>query len=392
MPDIKRAVIITIDGLGIGELPDAPEYNDKGAHTLDNASNATGGLQVPNLKAMGLGMIEGVKTIGGVPAPKASYGRMREVSKGKDTTTGHWEISGVVLKEPFPTFPEGLPQDMLDRFSRETGYGWLWGMPASGSEIIERLGEEHLATGRLIVYTSADSVFQIAAHEAKVPVTELYRVCGSARRMLDEYRVCRVIARPFSGKAGGFKRTAQRRDFSIEPTGVTLLDRVKAKGMDVIAIGKIGDIFCHRGISKEVHTKDDLEGIKETIRAINDMNGAGVVFTNLVDLDTMYGHRNDANGFKKALESIDERVPEVLASLKENDIIFITADHGCDPTTPSTDHSREYVPLLVYGPKMKNGAGLGTREGFSDISATIAEFLGIGSNGTGRSFLKQVLC
>ncbi len=387
----SRAIIITIDGLGIGELPDASKYNDSGSHTLDNMSRATGGLRLPCLCSLGLGLIEGVETIEKAKAPVGSYGRMKEASAGKDTTTGHWEISGVILKEPFPTYPEGLPLQMLKRFSKETGYGWLWGKAASGSEIIERFGEEHLNTGSLIVYTSADSVFQIAAHEDKVPVDELYRVCSIARRFLNEYNVCRVIARPFTGPVGNFERTEKRRDFSVEPLRTTLLDRIRDKGMEVVGIGKIGDIFCHRGLSRELHTQGDIHGIDETIKAIREVNGNGLIFTNLVDTDTKYGHRNDANGFKRALELIDRRMPDVLNALGPEDILFITADHGCDPTTPSTDHTREYVPLLVYMNKGLKPINLGTRQSFSDIAATISEAFDLGGFKTGHSFLNKIL-
>lgn len=388
---VNKAIIITIDGLGIGELPDAPSYNDAGSHTLDNISRATGGLRLPCLCSLGLGLIDGVETIEKVKNPIGGYGRMKEASAGKDTTTGHWEIGGVVLEKPFPTYPEGLPLKMLERFSKETGCGWLWGKAASGSEIIERFGAEHLSTGRLIVYTSADSVFQIAAHEGKTPVDELYRVCAIARGFLNEYGICRVIARPFTGVAGGFERTDRRRDFSVEPAGTTVLDRIKDNGMEVIGIGKIGDIFCHRGVTRETHTRGDMHGIDETLKAMQEISGRGLVFTNLADTDTKYGHRNDAFGFKKALELIDCRLPEVLNALSPQDLLFITADHGCDPTTPSTDHTREYVPLLVYAGRGRGGVNLGTRQSFSDIGATISEAFDLGGLKTGRSFLDKIL-
>ncbi len=381
----KRAVIIVIDSLGIGALPDAGAYGDSGSHTLDNTARAAGPLLIPNLAGMGLGHIEGVSSIERVPNPRASFGRMMEVSAGKDTSTGHWELAGVVTKRPFATFPQGFPPEIMERFEKETGYGWLWAKPASGTEIIKRLGEEHIRTGRPIIYTSADSVFQIAAHEDVIPVEELYRICRIARRFLYEYNVARVIARPFTGRPGSFRRTERRKDFSMEPPGRTLLDIMKEAGFSVVGIGKIGDIFVHRGLTEEIHTTDNMDGMDRTVDALKRVR-EGLIFTNLVDFDMLYGHRNDPDGYARALEAVDRRLPEVTALLKEGDVLVITADHGCDPTTPSTDHSREYVPLLVYGPELRAGVDLGTRKSFADLGATIAEGFGIRTTFGAASF------
>ncbi len=385
----NRAVIIVFDGLGVGELPDASKYRDEGSDTLDNVSRAVGGLKVPNLAKMGLGLIDGVLEVERAENPIASYCRMKEASPGKDTQTGHWEMSGVILEKPFPTFPEGFPAEILERFSVETGWGCLGGKPASGTGIIDEFGEEHLRTKKLIVYTSADSVFQIAAHEDIVPIDELYRVCEVTRKLLNEYNIGRVIARPFNGRPGAFKRTGRRRDYPVDPPGRTLLEDLKDRGMPVVGIGKIGDIFVHRGFAGEIHTADDMDGVDKTIEALRKLR-EGLVFTNLVDFDTQYGHRNDAKGFANDLESIDGRIPEITALLDEKDMFFITGDHGCDPTTPSTDHSREYVPLLVYGKGLKAGINLGTRETFADLGATIADAFNF-SLKRGRSFLGDIL-
>ena len=393
MSRIKRVVIIVFDGLGVGELPDADAYGDKGANTLVNLSKAVNGLDIENLSSFGLGLIEGVTNVKRSGSPIASYGRMREASPGKDTATGHWEMCGVTLERPFPTYPDGFPKEMMERFERETGYGWLGGRPASGTGIIDELGEEHLNTGRLIVYTSADSVFQIAAHEGLVPIEELYKVCVTVRALMDEYGVSRVIARPFLGRPGSFKRTTRRKDWPIAPPGEFIIERIKKKGLPVVGVGKVGDIFVHRGLTEEIHTESDSDGMDRTIDAVRRYN-EGVVFTNLVDFDTLYGHRNDAIGYATALSMIDRRIPELTALLDDKDMLVITADHGCDPTTPSTDHSREHVPLLVYGKGLKKGVNVGTRETFADLGATLAEVFGTGESACavkGRSFLREVL-
>lgn len=386
---IKRVIIIVFDSLGIGELPDAVQYGDEGSDTLDNLSRAAGGLNVPALASLGLGLIEGVDEVEKVLDPIGCYGRMREASAGKDTATGHWEMSGIIIDKPFPTYPQGFPPDMMDRFRRETGYDYLGGMPASGTEIIDRLGTEHLKTKKLIVYTSADSVFQIAAHEELIPIEELYRVCEKTRKFLYDYNIGRVIARPFTGKPGDFKRTGRRKDWPVEPPGVTVLEKIKDKGLPVIGIGKIGDIFVHRGLTEEMHTNGDMDGMDKTVEALKKWK-QGLIFTNLVDFDTQFGHRNDPRGYAAALSAIDSRVKDVIGLLDSKDMLIVTADHGCDPTTPSTDHSREYVPLLVYGKGLKNGVNLGTRSTFSDLGQTLAEVFGV-EIARGSSFLKDVI-
>lgn len=389
MAGFKRALVIVLDSLGAGELPDAHRYGDEGSHTLDNLSKAAGKLLLPNLVSLGLGHIDGVTTIEKAGSPKGSFGRMREASPGKDTATGHWEMAGVVLERPFPVFTDGFSAEMMDKFTSLTGHGWLWAKAASGTEIIDRFGEEHLATRKLIVYTSADSVFQIAAHDSVLSLDELYRVCEKTRLLADEYNIGRVIARPFTGRPGAFERVAARRDFATPPPTETLLDIVKAAGQETVGIGKIGDIFVHKGLTQEVHTSSDGEGIDLTIEALASVK-RGFIFTNLVDLDTLYGHRNDPAGYARALEAIDSRLPEVMDALGPDDILFITGDHGCDPTTPSTDHSREHVPLLAFGKYVARGVSLGTRETFADLGATIAEALGAGKTANGRSFLREL--
>jgi len=390
MSAFKRAVIIVFDSLGIGELPDAARYGDEGSHTLDNLAKASGGVHLPVLASLGLGSIEGVASVEPVERPSGSFGRMKEASPGKDTATGHWEISGVVLERPFPVFTEGFTTEIMDRFTALTGRGWLWAKAASGTEIIDRFGEEHIATGKLIVYTSADSVFQIAAHDGVLSLEELYAVCAKTRELADEYNINRVIARPFTGAPGSFRRLAARRDYATPPPQVTLLDLLRKEGFETVGIGKIGDIFVHRGLTSEAHTSSDDEGIDMTIDALKRVE-KGLIFTNLVDLDTLYGHRNDPVGYARALERLDKRLPEVMAAIGPDDILFLTGDHGCDPTTSSTDHSREYVPLLVYGKRVVPGVRLGTRETFADLGASVAEALGAGRVANGRSFLKEIV-
>lgn len=386
----KRALVIVLDSLGVGALPDAARYGDEGSHTLDNLARAAGGVRLPNLASLGLGHIEGITAVGKTGRPRGSFGRMREASPGKDTATGHWEMSGVVLERPFPVFTDGFSAEVMEKFTALTGHGWLWAKSASGTDIIERFGEEHLKTGKLIVYTSADSVFQIAAHDKVLPLEELYRVCERTRLLADEYNIGRVIARPFTGEAGAFRRVAARRDYATPPPADTLLDLVKASGQETVGIGKIGDIFVHKGLTEEAHTSSDDEGIDRTLEALGRVK-RGFIFTNLVDLDTLYGHRNDPVGYAKALEAIDLRLPEVIDRIGPEDLLFITGDHGCDPTTPSTDHSREYVPLLVFGKKVAAGVSLGTRETFADLGATIGEALSAGKPPAGRSFLLDIL-
>ncbi len=387
---IDRVILIIFDSVGIGELPDAKEYKDEGSNTLGNTIKAVKGLSLPNLEAMGLGLIQGVEGLKKIKNPVASYGRMAEASRGKDTATGHWEMAGLVIDKPFSTYPLGFTEEIMNEFKRCTGLDYLGNKAASGTEIIKDLGEEHMRTGKPIVYTSADSVFQIAAHEDVIPVDRLYEICEIARKIADKYNIGRVIARPFVGTKGSFKRTDRRRDFSLAPTGETILDKLNAEGIPVIGIGKIGDIYGHSGLTEEIHTKDNMDGIDKTIAAIKEIK-KGLIFTNLVDFDMLYGHRNDVKGYANALIEVDSRLPEIMRMLKDSDMFIITADHGCDPTTSSTDHSREYVPLLVYGKKLKSGINLGTRKTFADIGQTIAEIFDIGRMNNGSSFLKEVV-
>lgn len=387
---IDRVVLLILDSVGIGELPDAKDYKDKGSNTLGNIIKTLGGIAMPNLEAMGMGLIQGVEGLKKFSNPIASYGRMAEASQGKDTSTGHWEITGLVLDKPFPTYPNGFPKEIMNRFKKATGLDYLGNRAASGTEIIKELGEEHIKTGKPIVYTSADSVFQIAAHEDIIPVARLYEICKIARKIVNKYNIGRVIARPFAGGKGSFKRSEHRKDFSLTPTGETILDKLKESGFPVIGIGKIGDIYGHRGLTQEIHTKNNMDGVNKTIDAIRKIK-KGLIFTNLVDFDMLYGHRNDAIGYAKALEEVDKRIPDMLNLLTDGDMLIITADHGCDPTTPSTDHSREYVPLLVYGKKLKPGINLGTRKTFADAGQTIAEALEVGRINNGSSFLQKII-
>ncbi|HHV95469.1 MAG TPA: phosphopentomutase [Clostridiaceae bacterium] len=388
---MKRAVIIVLDSLGIGELPDAHKYGDSGSNTLGNIVKSIRGFRLPNLEKLGISNIEDVDYLPENPNPEASFGRMAEKSAGKDTTTGHWEISGIILDKPFPVYPDGFPPEIINEFERLTGTKVLGNIAASGTEIIKKLGKKHIETGYPIVYTSADSVFQIAANEDVIPVERLYEICQIARDILKgEHAVGRVIARPFIGTEGNFVRTDRRRDFSLAPPKKTLLDYISDNGYHVKAVGKIKDIFANKGITQSVHTHNNLDGIERTIEFINE-NFAGLIFTNLVDYDMLYGHRNDVRGYANALIEFDNKLPEILNSLKDDDILFITADHGCDPTTPSTDHSREYVPLIVYGKNLKKGVNLGTRETFADVAATITDYMGVEYKGEGESFLNLII-
>ncbi|AMV72971.1 phosphopentomutase [Desulfuromonas carbonis] len=385
----SRAVLITLDGVGIGALPDAAAYGDAGANTLQHVAAACGGLYLPHLQSLGLGNLLDLPGVPPVAAPRAGFGRMLEQSAGKDTTTGHWELAGIIQPQPFPTYPDGFPPDIIAAFRRATGLDPLGNCAASGTEILQRLGEEHLRSGRPIVYTSADSVFQIAAHEAVIPPPQLYEICRVARRILDPYRIGRVIARPFRGdKAVTFQRTAGRRDFSLPPGDETLLDRLQAAGLPVLGIGKISDIFAGRGISEGQPSKGNADGMGKTLAALDRCQG-GLIFTNLVDFDMLYGHRQDAAGFGQALEAFDRWLPELLGRLERGDLLLLTADHGCDPTTPGTDHSREAVPVLAWGLGMVAGVPLGVRESFADVAATLDEFFTVGRGG-GESFLAEL--
>lgn len=386
----KRVVLIVMDSVGIGEMPDSLEYGDQGSNTLVNISREVGGLKIPNLARLGLGNITDILNVGPDPDPIANYGKMAQISKGKDTTTGHWELTGIILDKSFPTFPQGFPQEFIDRFEKRISREIIGNEVASGTEIIQRLGPEHVKTGKPIIYTSADSVFQIAAHEKVIPIDVLMDICRVAREMLvGDLRVARVIARPFLGEVGNYQRTTNRHDFSIEPISKTLLDYVLEDKQRVLAVGKINDIFAGRGVSEYVPTKGNMEGIAKTVEYLN-RNDPGLIFTNLVDFDMVYGHRNNVKGYAQALEEFDATLPVILGTLKDEDLLIITADHGCDPTTASTDHSREYVPLLVYGQKLKRGLNLGTRSTFADVGATIAEYLCLAELPNGRSFYQEV--
>ena len=381
MQNKKRVILMVLDSVGIGEMPDAAEYGDAGSNTLKAASTSQY-FSMPNMRKLGYFNIDGVDIGEKEANPQGSFARMTEVSKGKDTTIGHWEISGIISPNPLPTYPNGFPKEVLDEFSKRTGRGVLCNLPYSGTDVIRDYGEEHMKTGDLIVYTSADSVFQIAAHESIVPIEKLYEYCEIAREMLQgEHGVGRVIARPFEGEPGNFKRTSRRHDYSLQPPKTTMLDVLSAKGFDVWSVGKIIDIFAEKGITEYVRTANNEEGIDQTISLMKkDFNG--LMFVNLVDYDMLYGHRNDLDGYAKALTYFDERLPEILAELREDDILMITADHGCDPITPSTDHSREYTPLLMVGKPIKPGVNYGTRNSFADIAATILNYFGITKENT----------
>ncbi len=384
----KRAFIIVLDSMGIGEMPDAAEWKDEGSNTL-GAIRRRPEFHCPNLERLGLFNIDGVG--GGVAAPKACYARMSEASKGKDTTIGHWEIAGIYSPRPLPTYPNGFPQSLLTEFERVTGRGVLCNRPYSGTEVIKDFGEEHIRTGKLIVYTSADSVFQIAAHEDVVPVETLYEYCRQARALLQgEHGVGRVIARPFNGTYP-FTRTPRRHDYSLTPPSKTLPDLLKEKGFDTISVGKIFDIFAGRGFTESYPTVNNEDGMDKTMSALNrDFNG--LCFVNLVDFDMVYGHRNDVEGYARAMTAFDKRLGEFLPNMRADDLLIITADHGCDPVTPSTDHSREYTPMLAVGEKLKTGVDLGTRRSFADIGATVAEWFGVSSKDLyGEAFLKEIL-
>ncbi|HLA24764.1 MAG TPA: phosphopentomutase [bacterium] len=390
MPAFSRAVIIVLDSCGVGELPDAGRYGDEGSSTLPHTAEAVGGVHLPTLERLGLGRIVPIRGVDPVAHPEGAFGKLREQSPGKDTTTGHWELMGVLLDRPFPTYPHGFPDAVIEAFERGIGTKTLGNVVASGTEIIETLGPEHQRTGYPIVYTSADSVFQIAAHEGVIPIARLYAMCETARRILTgEHAVSRVIARPFLGVPGTYARTDRRRDFSLPPPAPTVLDAAVGAGYDVIGIGKIPDIFAGRGITRGVHTHDDLDGVSRTVQAMDQLT-SGLIFTNLVDLDSKYGHRNDPAGYARDLEAIDAALPEVLRRAGEADLLVITADHGNDPTTPSTDHSREYTPLLLAGPRIRAGVDVGVRETFADVGATVAAALGIPWRGPGSSLLGAV--
>src|SRR5262245_20804279 len=381
-----------MDSAGIGELPDASKYGDEGSNTIGNICKRVG-LQVPTLRALGLdhlGCLTGVRPVSRSSLTPGAFAKMAEASAGKDSVTGHWEMMGIILDRPFPVFPHGFSKEIIDEFSRQTGRDVLGNKAASGTGIIDELGAEHMRTGSLLVYTSADSVFQIAAHETIVPVPELYRVCEIAYRLVCEgLGVGRVIARPFVGEPGHFTRTANRHDYALPPSSETLLDRLTAASIPVVAIGKIQDLFAGRGIGRGFHTASDDEGMDHVERQMAAVD-RGLIFTNLVDFDTQYGHRNDVAGYARNLERFDARLAPLLPRLRDDDVLIVTADHGNDPTTPSTDHSREHVPLLIAGPHVRRAVDLGTRQTFADVGQTLAEVFGVGRLSHGTSFLAEI--
>ncbi|MGH2819142.1 MAG: phosphopentomutase [Actinomycetota bacterium] len=383
---IRAVALVVLDSVGIGGAPDAPDFGDEGSATMQHVAAAAGGLDVPNLSRLGLGRVVEAPGITAPAAPAGSFGVMVERSAGKDTTTGHWEIAGVILDAPFPTYPRGFPAEVLERFERAAGTRTLGNHPASGTVVIEELGAEHLRTGYPIVYTSADSVFQIAAHVEVVPLERLYEMCTIARELLTgPHEVGRVIARPFRGRPGNFERTADRHDFSVVPPRDTILDEISKAELEVRAVGKISDIFAGRGITSSAPTASNEEGVSSVIAGLHEIE-AGLVFANLVDFDSLFGHRNDPQGYAGALEAFDRRLPELIGALGPADVLVITADHGNDPTTPSTDHSRERVPLLVTG-AVASGVDLGERGTFADCGATVADLLGVETSTPGTSFV-----
>lgn len=386
----NRIVFIVLDSCGIGESYDAAEYGDQGANTIANTAKAVGGLRIPNLEQLGLGHIHEVEGVSSTNEVIGNYGRMAEQSAGKDTTNGHWEMMGIKLDKPLPVFPDGFPRDLMDEFEKRIGRKTLGNKPASGTEILTELGEEHMRTGYPIVYTSADSVFQIAAHEEVIPLEELYNMCKIARELcVGDYAVGRVIARPFIGSNGNFTRTPHRHDYSRD-FGRTVLNEMDEKGLPVVGIGKIYDIYGGSGVNAQVHTDNNMDGVDKTLEQMKQVE-RGLIFTNLVDFDALYGHRNNPQGFAQAIVDFDNRMPELLDLLRDDDLLILTADHGCDPTTPGTDHTREFVPLLVYGKNAKQGVDLGTRNTFADIGETLAENFGCKGTGLGESFLSSIV-
>jgi len=391
MSNIQRVILIILDSVGCGDAPDAESFGDQGSNTLSNTAQAVGGLKLPNMGRLGLGNITPIKGVSPVDEALGAYGRLTEVSPGKDTTTGHWELMGIPLESPFPTYPHGFPKDIIAEFERRIGRRTLGNYPASGTVIIQELGVEHMRSGKPIVYTSADSVFQLAAHEEVIPVDELYRCCQIAREILSgEHAVGRVIARPFVGEPGNFTRTERRKDFSLTPPKDTLMDVLKADGKEVMGVGKIEDIFAHRGLTQSIHTLNNMAGV-DAVLGFMATGANGLVFANLVDFDMLYGHRNNPRGYADALEEFDVRLPEIQAALCDGDVLMLTADHGNDPTTPSTDHSRERVPILVTGPQVRRATDLGTRDSFADVAASIADLLGVAWEGAGMSFARAIV-
>ena len=386
----KRITMIVLDGVGIGAAPDAADYGDEGTNSIANVAKVLGGIDLPNMQKLGLGNITEIAGVPTTDQPEGGYGKMQPLSAGKDTISGHWEMMGIYLPEPSPTYPNGFPDELMREFEAKIGRGTLANRPSSGTEIIKELGEEHVRTGKPIVYTSADSVFQIAAHEEVIPVPELYEICKIARELLKgKHAVGRVIARPFIGtSADNFTRTDNRRDFSRTPDSDTVLDKLYAAGLDVWSVGKIDDIFVHRGINRKNHTLGNKESTEITIRLLEE-DFTGLLFVNLIEFDMIFGHRNDPKGYYGALKAFDDAIPTIQQRLQEDDLVIVSADHGVDPTTKSTDHSREFVPLLVFGPRVK-GVNLGTRKSFADVGATITENFKLKSPEIGTSFLSEL--
>ena len=389
---MNRIIWIVIDSVGVGALPDAKSFGDEGVNTLGHIVKEFSDIKIPNMIKLGLGNIDGIDYINNIDSPIGSFGRCNEVSQGKDTTTGHWEMTGLLVDTPFKTFENGFPKEIIDEFERRTGRKVVANKPASGTAILDEFGEHQMKTGDVIVYTSADSVFQIAAHEDIIPLEELYEMCKTAREiMMGEYAVARVIARPYVGSCNGqFERTSNRRDYSLNPFDKTVLDNIKEKGLDVIGVGKIEDIYNGQGITEAIHTKDNMDGVDQTINYIKKEN-KGLIFTNLVDFDSKYGHRRNIKGYKEALEEFDARIPEIIEAMNDKDILIINADHGNDPAYKGTDHTREYIPLLVYGKDIKEGINLGTRKSFADIGATVADILNVSKTKNGTSFKEEVM-
>ena len=388
---MKRAILVVMDSLGVGELPDADLYGDIGSHTLDNTYKACGGLNINNLENLGFGNIEGVKYLNKIENPIGAYGKLAERSKGKDTVTGHWEIAGVILDTPLNTYPNGFSDDIINEFLEKVNKkGILGNCVASGTEIIERLGDEHVKTGYPIIYTSADSVFQIAAHEDVIPLDELYKMCEIAREMLvGDNIVGRVIARPFIGENGKYTRTSNRRDYALDPFSKTMLEYLKEDGKEVACVGKIEDIYNHKGVTKAIHIKDNMDGVDQTLKYMDEVK-EGLIFTNLVDFDMLFGHRNDAEGYGNAIEELDKRIPEFFEKMTDEDILILTADHGCDPTTKGSDHTREYIPILIYGKNIKP-INIGIRNSFTDIGKSILDYFNIENEIDGKSFIKKII-
>ncbi|GIN89507.1 phosphopentomutase [Siminovitchia terrae] len=387
----KRVHLIVLDSVGIGEAPDAKDFGDIGADTLGNIAEKVNGLNMPNMGKLGLSNIREIKGIDKAEKPLAFFTKMQEASRGKDTLTGHWEIMGLITSHPFKVFPTGFPELLISRLEEASGRSVIGNIPASGTEIIEQLGPEHMKTGALIVYTSADSVLQIAAHEEIIPLEELYKICEKARELTlaEEYKVGRVIARPFIGSPGNFQRTANRHDYALKPFGRTVMNELSSNNLDVIAIGKIHDIYDGEGITESIRTQSNMDGMDKLIQVM-EKDFTGLSFINLVDFDAKFGHRRDPEGYGAALEQFDERLPEVFERMQENDLLIITADHGNDPTHHGTDHTREYVPLLVYSKRFNGGRELSVRKTFADVGATIAHNFGIGWKGAGESFLSEL--